>query len=322
MKAKSFDAFTQIIEYIIRYFKGVVLVAVILIVLSGVYRVESNEVAVVLRFGRLVGNTAETQIKNPGLHFSLPFFIDEVIKIPVETVHEKEITAHYMGEAGKSVAISKNVEESGYLLTGDNNVVLIRAMVKYKIANAAQYALYFNDPSEMINCIVSGEFTRSVTHMNIDLVLTSGKAQLSSQIMNSSQAILDELKTGIMITNLELTEVVPPFETSLYFKSVITASVNKETRIQKAKEEASTMRTQAQAEARSYKQNSISAQTIKLTKVRNEMAEFNGLHDQYVKNPRTIIDGTFRQRVNMILAKSGGSVIVAEGGGSSILILP
>lgn len=98
MDGKSFEIFTQTLSYIIKYFKWVVTGAVVLILLSGIYRVESNEAAVVLRFGRLVGNTGEQQVKQPGLHFSLPFFIDEVIKIPVQTVHEKEITTHYGGE--------------------------------------------------------------------------------------------------------------------------------------------------------------------------------------------------------------------------------
>ena len=102
MTHKSFQVFAQIIEHIIKYFKWVVLFAAVLIVLSGIYRVQSNEAAVVLRFGRLTGNTLAEQIKNPGLHFALPFFIDEVIKIPVQTMHERDIITHYIGRVEPS----------------------------------------------------------------------------------------------------------------------------------------------------------------------------------------------------------------------------
>ena len=152
MKKQNFEIFTRILNYIIKYFKGIAIAAVILIVLSGIYSVESNEVAVVLRFGRLVGLTAEEQIMKPGLHFALPFFIDEIIKIPVQTVLEKEVLTHF-GAGG----LYSNVQNTGYLLTGDNNIVLIKATVKYRISNAAQYALYNRNSESMIDGIVSGE---------------------------------------------------------------------------------------------------------------------------------------------------------------------
>lgn len=318
MSSKSFEIFAQILKYIIKYFKWVVIAAAVIIALSGIYRVESNEVAVVLRFGRLVTNISDEQIKKPGLHFCLPFFIDEVIKVPVQTVHEKEIITHYKS-AGRMYG---DIEENGYLLTGDNNVVLIKATVKYKISGAARYALYSCDADSAIEGIVSGELTRLVTHMDIDSVLTSGKAGLSFEITKNSQTILDELKTGIEITNIELTNIVPPAETKEYFESVVNASVNKETAIQEAKEYASTLKLDAEAKANGCKQNAIYNQTIKLTKARREMAEFNGLYGQYVKDPQIITVGRFRQRVSAVLAQSGGFAVVPENGEPPIIVLP
>ena len=88
MKNKSIEIFEVIMNSIMKYFKWVVIGSVALIVLTGVYKVDSNEVAVVLRFGKLTGTTTEERIKQPGLHFAFPYIIDEVIKVPVETVQE------------------------------------------------------------------------------------------------------------------------------------------------------------------------------------------------------------------------------------------
>jgi len=316
MNKKSFEAFSQVLGYIIKYFKWAALAAVVLIALSGVYRVEGNEAAVVLRFGRLAGETYERQVKKPGLHFALPFMIDEVIRLPVQTVHERLVDTHYgLGD------ISADIENNGYLLTGDDNVVLIRAKVKYKIGNPVRYALYSCDAEGVIDGVVSGELTRSVTCTDIDSVLTSGKAALSSEIAKRAQAILDELDTGIAITNIELTEVVPPAETKAYFEEVINASVDKETGIQQAKEQAATLLLGAQAEANGYKQDAIAQQNARLTVARAEMAQFNGLYGQYARNPRIIAEGTFRERVSAVLVKMGGAVIVPEGK-SPVVVLP
>ena len=316
MNKKSFEAFSQVLGLIIKYFKWVAIAAAALMALSGVYRVDGNEAAVVLRFGRLVGATYERQVKKPGLHFALPFMIDEVIKLPVQTVHEKVVATHYgLGD------IAASIEASGYLLTGDNNIIRIQARVKYKIANPARFALYTRDAEGMIDGAVSGELTRSVTHADIDTVLTSGKAALSSEIIQRAQSILDALDTGISITNIELTEVVPPSETLPYFEEVISASVNKETSIQQAREQASTLKLNAEAEANGYKQNAVSQQNAKLSVARAEMAQFDGLYGQYAANPRIIKAGTFRERVSAVLVKMGGAVIVPAGK-SPVVVLP
>ena len=319
MNTKVFKAFTQVIENIIKYFKWVVLFSAVLIALSGIYRVQSNEAAVVLRFGRLTGNTYEKQIKKPGLHFALPFFIDEIIKIPVQTMHEIDCFTHF-GESRNW--IYSDVETNAYLLTGDSNVVQIRAKVMYQIQNAVHYALYSGDAASVIDGVVSGELTRLVTHMDIDTVLTSGRAHLLTELTRNTQFILDELQTGAAIANIELTEIVPPLETIRVFERVRNAAINKETSINRAREAASTLLLNAQAEAGAVKQTAITEQNARLTKVYGEIAEFNGIYDQYVINPQIILAGNFRERVGRIIAQSGGSIIVPDGVESPVILLP
>jgi len=317
MKNRSFQSFTQILEYIIKYFKFIVIFAVILVVVSGIYVVDSGEVAVVLRFGRLVGSTPQEQIREPGLHFALPFFIDEIVRIPVHTVHEREVTTHFV-----SRHIYPNVEWNGYLLTGDNNIVLIRATVRYQISNAAQYTLFNSDVGSMIDGIVSGELTRTVANMDIDTVLTTGRAELALEILNNSQVILDAIEIGVAITSVDLTDILPPWETLFYFEDVRSAAVEMETSIQQAREQAQVQILSAQAEATAARQTSISEQAVRLTSAHNVMAEFNGLYDQFVIDPEIIMAGTFRQRIGAILAQSGGTIIIPDESTPPTIILP
>jgi len=319
MSKKHFQAFTQMLEYIIKYFKLVVVFAAVIIVISGIYRVESNEAAVVLRFGRLVGNTIEEQVRRPGLHFALPFFIDEVIIIPVQTIHERDITTHFIEGRER---ISPDVEMNGYLLTGDNNIVLIRARVMYQIENPVQYAILNKDTGLVIDGVLSAELTRMVTNMDINSVLTEGRAELVPEITRNSQAILNELETGVLIVGIELTEIIPPVETISYFEAVRSAAVNKETRIQQAREAASTLILSAQADAGSYTHIALLNQNIRLAEVHSEMAEFHGILDQYVRSPEIIIAGNFRRRIGAIIAQSGGSIIVPEGSEAPIILVP
>ena len=318
MKTKWFPAFSQILEYIIRYFRWLVLFAAVLIALSGIYRVESYEVAIVLRLGRLTGNILGEQIKKPGLHFALPFFIDEVIKIPVQTMHERDITTHYRVWRGR---IPPDVESNGYLLTGDNYVVLVRVNVLYQIENPVFYAIYNYDTGKVIDGVVSGELTRLVTQMDIDSVLTGGRAQLASAILANAQKTLDELNTGVVIAAVELTGIVPPMETAAYFEEVRSAAVQKETLIQQSLQSASSIVLNAQAAASAYSSSAISNQQTRLARAHSEMAEFNGIAGQFAVNPQLIKTGNFLERVNRIFAQSGGQIIIPPGSESPIILL-
>lgn len=319
MKNKIFIVFTQIIEYIIRYFKLTVCFAVVLIVLSGVYRVESSQTAVVLRFGKLSGNLGEKQIKKPGLHFALPFFIDRVIKIPVHTVQEIEVTTHYKPQGS---VISPDIDKNGYVITGDKNVILIKAKIKYQINDPIRYTLFISNANKIIDGIISGELTRIAANSDVDSILTSGRAQLSGEVMRNSQALIDTLKLGILISGVELTEITAPAETIRYFEEVRNASIYKATNYQRAQEYASTRILGAEAAGNTLKQTAISEQAERLTKARAEMAEFNGLYDQYARNPQIIMSGTFRQRAGAVLKKTGKSIVIPAGAETPTFLLP
>ena len=94
MKKKKNSLFADVLRTITRYFLVLVAVVVIMIAVSGIRVVKSGEVALILRFGKLVGNTYEEQVHEPGLLFAFPYIIDEVITVPTGNVMEQVVTTH------------------------------------------------------------------------------------------------------------------------------------------------------------------------------------------------------------------------------------
>ena len=318
MKNKSIEVFETIMLSVMKYFKWVVIGSVALIILTGVYKVDSNEVAVVLRFGKLVGTTQEEQIKSPGLHFAFPYIIDEVIKVPVETVQEITVETHY----SEDTTINRNIKTGGYVITGDSNLVLIRSVVKYKVNDPISYALYINEIGDIVTGVVSGETIPLVTSMPVDSVLTTEKTQLSSDLKKKSQEVLDELGCGITITNIELTNVIPPNETKDAFDAVNTASVKKQTLIQEANDYTESKIPKAQADSDSLVSEAKKNQAERIAKANEEVAEFNGLYEQYKANPDVVKNGVFRSRVSKVLQDAGATIIVPDGEEGAKVILP
>src|SRR6476469_9592179 len=100
---------------------GIALVAVaVLYLLTGVVQVRRGERAVVRRFGRVLEHSPE-----PGLWVGLPWGMDRVDRVEVDTVRSVEVG---YDEAGGEAALP-----AGQVLTGDNNLVNVRVTLFYKV---------------------------------------------------------------------------------------------------------------------------------------------------------------------------------------------
>ena len=308
---------TQVLQLIINYFKCLMGGAVVLVIVSSFYTIQSHEVGIVLRFGRVVGSTPAQQIRQPGLHFALPFFIDQVVRVPVHTLQERELTTHY-----SQGWVAPILSGGGYLLTGDQNVVLLQATIRYQITDAAAYALGHQDTGQLIEHVVSAALTEVVTPLTLDHVLTTGRGGLGQAVQTLAQTRLVELHAGVGLTSIELTLIVTPHEVSPYFAAVQSAAIALETTVQQAREQAQLIRLEAQAMATDHEQSAISQQTQRLTQTHQMIATFQGLSSQYQLNPQLIHSGVFRQRLVGVLNQSGQVIVVPEAPSTPVFLLP
>ena len=124
MKKKK-TLFADILGTLTKYFIILVVVVVICIALSGLKIVDSGNVAVILRFGEIVGDSYEEQVHEPGLLFSFPYIIDEVVIVPTGSVIEQSITTHF---TDRDTTLS--TADGGYVITGDQSIAVISASVQ------------------------------------------------------------------------------------------------------------------------------------------------------------------------------------------------
>src|SRR5947208_14522583 len=112
---------------------------VLAFVFSGVFTVKPNQVAVKLRLGKPVGIGAD-QLLKPGLHWKLPYPIDDVVYIPVGESHTVTSTAGWYSQTPEEAATGRKPTPmgvqrggvDGYTLTGDGNIIHARATMSYR----------------------------------------------------------------------------------------------------------------------------------------------------------------------------------------------
>lgn len=279
---KKNTVFEDILSTLTRYFVILVAIVVVLICLSGVRIVKSGEVAVVLRFGKLVGNTYEEQVHEPGLFFAFPYIIDEVITVPVGSVKELTVTTHYT--EGEML----NNDQRGYVITGDQNIAVISASVKYNITDAVSYALHVKDADRIINAAVSGAMVKSAAHRAVDGILTSEKEAYATEVRAMAQQTLDEIGTGITLSNLELTKVSMPEEVRETYENVNAATVQAATLAEKAQQYRDSLMPYAESMRTSLISNAYSKQSTAIAEAEQYLAEFRGVLEEYEANPDSL----------------------------------
>ena len=314
MREKKKTVLADILGSVTKYFLILVAVVVVCIALSGIRVVKSGEVALILRFGKLVGNTYEEQVHEPGLLFAFPYIIDEVITVPTGNIIEQKVTTHYT--QGNMTTLRNN----GYVITGDQNIAVISASVKYVISDPVAYALNVGDVQKLINAFVSNAMLDEAACVAVDDLLTEGKDAFATAVMQHAQSKLSEAGTGITIGTIELTNVSMPSEVRETYDAVNSASVQAATLIEQANQYRENQIPKAQSEANALVAQANADYSSAVAAANNDLAEFWGVLEEYSRSPDVVRTRLYSAKMSEALSKltirmvGDGDVSIVVGG--------
>ena len=307
MKKSKKTMLADILGSVTKYFLVLVAVVVVFIALSGVRVVKSGEVALILRFGKLVGDSYEEQVHQPGLLLAFPYIIDEVITVPTGSVMEQKILTHYT--SGNMTTLRNN----GYVITGDQNIAVIGASVKYVISDPVAYALNIADVRSLINAFVSNAMIDEAAHTDVDALLTEGKDAFAVAVMQNAQRELSRVGTGVTLSTVELTYVAMPNEVKSTYEAVNSASVQAATLLEQAKQYRENTIPAAQSQANSYIAQANSDYASAVAAANDDMAEFWGVIEEYRRSPDVVRTRIYSAKVSEVMSKIGKIRVVQDG---------
>ena len=313
MKAKKKSLVSDILNTLTKCFVVLVVVIILIIAFSGVKIVKSGNVALIFRFGKLVGNSYEEQVHEPGLLLAFPYIIDKVVMVPTGSVMEQTVTTHYTN--GNMTTMRNN----GYVITGDHNIAIVSASVKYVISDPVAYTLNVKDITSLINAFISSAMVEEAAKIGVDELLTSGKDAYSQAIMAKAQQKLSNMDAGVMLSVVELTNVSMPTEVKDIYDQVNSATVNAATLIEQAElyrenllPSAESQKATAIANANTEKSNAISA-------ANTDLAEFWGVAAEYKTNPELVKTRLYNAKVSAAVTKIGRIYMVLDDGSKIVI---
>ena len=168
---------------------------------TGFYRVNPQQQGVVLRFGEWIRTTG------PGLHYHLPFPIEQVMTPDVTRDNRLEIG--FRDIAGSS-ATRRDIIDESLMITGDENIVDIDFVVFWRIADAGAYLFNLAEPDETIKVAAEAVMREIIGQTAIQTALTEGRQSIQVAVRQKLQELLDEYKSGVRVREVQLLAVDPP----------------------------------------------------------------------------------------------------------------
>jgi membrane protease subunit HflK len=217
----------------------IVLVAFLIWLATGIYRVYPNEAGVEQVFGRMTNQTEQ------GLHWNWPSPIGTVTKANVTDVRQTSVGLPVTGRGARSA------ENESLMLTGDENIIDVQATILWQIDVRARsvteggvtrqvtdgirkFVFNIRDPARTVKDAAEASLREIVGQRDFEVIRTSGRAEIQEAARAHIQQLLDEYGAGILVRAVNLQKIDPPAKVIGAFRDVQAARANREQKVNEA----------------------------------------------------------------------------------------
>jgi membrane protease subunit HflK len=271
-----------------------IIVAVIWLA-TGFYRVDAAERGVVTRFGMYQTST------EPGLRWHLPWPIERVERVNINEVVPFKLQTR--------------------MLTADENIVVVDLVVQYRRADPVQYLFNVRDPEATLQDISESAIREVIGKNKLDFVLLEGRTEIAAQTEKLIQQTLDEYKTGMFVTKVNLQDANFPSQVEAAVQDAIKAREDRERLSFEAQAYANDVLPKARGEAVRRQQDSEGYRARVVADAQGEASRFSQLLAQYQQAPDVTRRRLYLEAMEDIYANSS-KVLVDTAKGSNLIYLP
>jgi modulator of FtsH protease HflK len=302
--------------------RGIAVIAVAAILLwgaSGAFRVEPDELGVVLRFGQFVREV------EPGLRYHLPYPIETALTPQALRVNKVNIGFRESDDMRRGTTL-RDVPEESLMLTGDENIVDVDFSVLWKVKPNAVGDYLFNvqNPEATVKAVAESAMRQVIGRTNIQPILTGARQNIETAVQELMQSTLDTYGAGIVVQLVQLQKVDPPTQVIDAFRDVQAARSD----LERAQNEAQTYANKTVPEARgraskiiqdaeAYREQTVAEAT-------GQASRFSQVYDQYKKAPDVTRQRIYLETMEKVLGGTDKTIIDTgpQGGPGVVPFLP
>jgi membrane protease subunit HflK len=286
-------------------FLVVVVLAAIAAFYAFTFRVNPDEIGIVLYLGK------PDRQEPPGLHFRLPY--------PVEEVYLPKVTRQNIIEIGmrsdeKPARRVLEVLPESLILTGDENIVDIHFVVFWRIKDAQKYLFNIQRPEVTVKDVAESAMRDVVGQSNIQPILTGARQKTEQAVQKLMQEVLDHYGAGISVDQVQLQKVDPPDQVIDAFRDVQAARADQERLQNEAGSYANRVIPEARGEAERILQAARAYREQAVAEAIGQTARFLKVYEEYKKAPEVTRKRMYLETMERVLGGTDKIIIDSKSG--------
>src|SRR5499425_171173 len=300
--------------------RGLALIALGVLALwgfSGFFRVEPDELGVVLRFGK------EVRVVDPGLNYHLPYPIETVLTPKALRVNKIDIGMRVVEDLRRGTTI-RDVPEESLMLTGDENIVDVDFSVLWKIKPDAKgvenYLFNIQQPEGTVKAVAESAMREVIGRSTLQPILTGARQNIETAVHELMQKVLDDYGSGVQITQVQLQKVDPPSQVIDAFRDVQAARADSERAQNEAQSYANKVVPEARGKAAQITQSAEAYREQTVAEAKGATSRFLQVYDEYKKAPDVTRQRMYLETMERLFG--GTDKIILDQGGGVVPYLP
>ncbi len=298
--------------------KGFALVGLAAIALwgfSGFFKVEPDELGVVLRFGQQV---REVQ---PGLNYHLPYPIETALTPKALRVNKIDIGVREVDTTRRGAAALRDVPEESLMLTGDENIVDVDFSVFWKVKPSGVGNFLFNiqNPEGTVKAVAESAMREVIGRSEIQPILTGARQTIETAVQDLMQRTLDHYGAGVDVTQVQLQKVDPPTQVIDAFRDVQAARADLERSVNEAQTYANKVIPQARGEVAKITQAAEAYRSQTVADATGQTARFLKIYEQYKKAPEVTRERMYLETMERVLGSTDKVIVDTKPGTQGVL---
>ncbi len=271
---------------------------------SGVYVIRTEQQAVLTTFGALSNDQV-----TPGVGWHWPWPVGKVYKLKVRELKRAFIGGELADEAN---ALPADPVLSQFL-SGDQNILNVRAVVQYSIAEPANYLFRSADVDLAVANAVEAALERQISTRAVDEVLTTEKIAIQEEVRRRSQELIDRHGLGVVLSTVNIRSVTPPAEAADSFRDVASARADSARIVNEAEGYANDILPRARGQAQQMLSASRGYRERRVQQAQGDAARFEKLASEYARNPEVTRSRLFLETMEEILPRLRKTIVDEDG---------
>lgn len=283
---------------------SVIAVLALVLVFTSFYTIDEDQDAVLTTFGQ------PSIVSDSGMHFKLPFGIQKVKKV------DMSVRGMAIGYDEKGATI----ENESLMITNDFNFVSVDFYLEWQVTDAVAYLYAAEDPELVVKTLAMSYIRDTVGSYSVDEVLTTGKAQIQTEIKEKLMERLNKENIGVTVRSVAIQDAEPPTaEVINAFKAVEDAKQNAETVVNGATAYKNQKLPAAEAQVKTITESAAAQKAARIAEAQGQIARFNAMYDEYIKFPDITMQRMYYEAMEELLP--GITIIVQDEDGTIVNIL-